>query len=854
VRDRAVSTALRDGTRRASGVEVDRPTTAGLSENEAKRRLAELGPNALPAPERPSLLRRLLKQFGSALIYLLLLALAFDLVAWVGDGARGVPVEALVILAVLVLNAGLGVLQEYRSERALDELEKLSSPRVWVFRDGSLEQRNAAEVGPGDVLRLEAGDRVPADGIAAGSESLSIDESLLTGESLPVDKSDGDELASGTLVVRGLAWLEVKRTGGESAMGRLAGALSHIESGKTLLERRIEDLGRKVGVFVGVLSVLIVVAGLAVEGFSRFPSVVMFAVAFGVAVVPEGMPAVMTLVLSFGVQRMARRNAVVRRLAAVESLGSVTVIASDKTGTLTSNRMAVDALFALPQHEDQALLALALANDADHLSEAGDPLERGLVEFAARRGADVQALRLSHPRVSARPFDTRWKYMRATVVAPGGELASYVKGAVEVVLARSKLGPVERNDWQKKADAVASRGFKVLGLARGSGDVESDLDFLGFVALWDAPRPEAARAVEAAERAGIRVIMVTGDHATTAKAIGERVGLRSPRVLTGTELEGLSDEELAQALKNVRIFSRLLPEHKVRIVEALSAAGEVVAMTGDGLNDAPALRRADVGVAMGKRGSDVAREVSDVVLLDDHFATIVTAIEEGRIIYENIQNFIRFTFSSNVALMVLVLGGALGAMVLGLRGSNGELLLPLTALQVLWINFLGDGPPALAIAADRSPGVMQHAPRSPASPLLDGKALRFIAIDGGFKGAVGLALLVLMPEFGLDLATTATSVFLYESVAKLISAYPARRIGASPQMNPWLHVSVGAGLALSLSCVVLPPLRSALGLTSLSVEPLLVVALALFVTWMGGELVARALRSPPAQAMRPRPA
>jgi Ca2+-transporting ATPase len=549
---------------------------------------------------------------------------------------------------------------------------------------------------------------------------------------------------------------------------------------------------------------------------------------------------------------MARKNAVVRRLAAVESLGSVTVIASDKTGTLTSNKMVVDALFASPGNEDEALLALALANDADHLSGAGDPLERGLVEFAARRGADVKALRASHPRVSARPFDSRWKYMRATVVAPGGKLHSFVKGAVEVVLERSELLPDERSEWQRKADAVASRGFKVLGLASGAGDVESDLSFLGFVALWDAPRPEAARAVEAAERAGIRVIMVTGDHAITAKAIGERVGLRSPQVLTGAELDALSDAELAQALKSVRIFSRMLPEHKVRIVEALSAAGEVVAMTGDGLNDAPALRRADVGVAMGKRGSDVAREVSDVVLLDDHFATIVTAVEEGRVIYENIQNFIRFTFSSNVALMVLVLGGAVGALLLGLRGPHGELLVPLTALQVLWINFLGDGPPALAIAADRSSGVMQHPPRSPQSPLLDKKALRFIAIDGGFKGVVGLVLLVLMPRIGFDLATTASSVFLYESVAKLISAYPARRIGASPRMNPWLHVSVGAGLVLSLSCIVLQPLRSALGLTSLSVQPLSFVGAALLVTWAGGELVARALRSSPAQTLRPR--
>ena len=824
----------------------------GLSAEEARRRLVEIGPNALPAPERPSLAGRLVRQFTSALIYLLLLALAFDLAAWVHDGAHGVPVEALVILAVLVLNAGLGVLQEYRSERALDELAKLGSPRVWVLRDGAFDQHAVSELVPGDLVRLEAGDRVPADGVALRPESLSADESLLTGESVPIDKSDGDELLSGTLVVRGHTRLEVSRTGPRSAMGRLAGNLARGEPAKTLLERRIEALGRRVGVAVGVLSLFIVVGGLALEGLSRFSAVVMFAVAFGVAVVPEGMPAVMTLVLSFGVQRMARRNAVVRRLAAVEALGSVTVIASDKTGTLTSNRMVVDALEA--SREDEALLALVLANDADHASEAGDPLERGLFAFARSRGADVEALRNAYPRVSTKPFDARWKFMRATVIAPNGARASYVKGAIEVVLERSTLPANEQAEWQARADAVASRGYKVLGLATGAGDAESGLEFLGFVTLWDAPRPEAARAVRAAGRAGISVIMITGDHPTTARAIGEHVGIVSARVLTGDEVDHLSDEELGAALRDVRVFSRMLPEQKVRVVEALSARGEIVAMTGDGLNDAPALKRADIGVAMGQRGSDVAREVSDVVLLDDHFATIVSAIEEGRVIYENLQNFIRFTFSSNVALMILVLGGAVGSMLLGLRGPDGGLLLPLTALQILWINFLGDGPPALALAADRSSGVMSRPPRSPTSPLLDRKSLRFIAVDGGFKGVIGLALLVLLPELGVDLPATATAVFLYESVAKLVSAYPARRIGAQPVTNPWLHVSIGGGLLLGLLCVVVPPLRSALSLSFIGARPLALVGAALLVTWASGELVARALRSTSAQELRARPA
>jgi Ca2+-transporting ATPase len=840
------------GTSGATESFVNRTATTGLTEDEALRRLAEFGPNALPEGKRPSLARRLLRQFKSALIYLLLLALGFDLAAWIHDGAHGFPVEALAILAVLLLNAGLGVLQEYRSERALDELARLSSPRVWVLRDGVLGQRGTAELVPGDLVRLEAGDRVPADGVAIAPESLSADESLLTGESVPVDKSEADELFSGTLIARGHTRLEVTRTGSSSAMGRLAGNLAQGEPGRTLLERRIEELGRQVGWIVGVLSLCIVVAGVAVEGHERFSAVVMFAVAFGVAVVPEGMPAVMTLVLSFGVQRMARRNAVVRRLAAVEALGSVTVIASDKTGTLTSNKIVVDALYTAPEQEDEALLALALANDADHGSEAGDPLERGLVEFARKRGADVAALRLAYPRVSTRPFDARWKFMRATVVTPRGSRTSYIKGAAEVVLAQSALDADERVGWQRRADLESEHGFKVLGLASGAGDSESGLTFLGLVTLWDAPRPEAPRALSDAEHAGIRVLMLTGDHPSTARAIGERVGIASPVVITGAELDALTDEQLAVEVGRVCIFSRLLPEQKVRIVEALSRSGEVVAMTGDGLNDAPALRRADIGVAMGMRGSDVAREVSDVVLLDDHFATIVSAVEEGRVIYENIQNFIRFTFSSNIALMVLILGGALGSMLLGLRTPDGALVLPLTALQVLWINFLGDGPPALALAADRSPRVMQRPPRAPASPLLDGRSVRFIAIDGLFKGVVGLALLVVMPEWGIDLAMTGTSVFLFESAAKLLSAYPARRIGAPPAVNGWLHVSVGGGLVLNWLCIVSAPLREVLGLSEISAAALLSVGAALTVTWASGELVAWALRSAPAQEPRPR--
>ena len=818
-----------------------RPSSPGLTHAEAAERRRTFGDNALPAPERPRFITRLLRQFRSALIYLLLFALALDLSGWLYEGAHGFPVEALAILAVLALNAGLGVLQEYRSENALDELERLGSPHVWVRRDGALERLPASALVPGDVVRLEAGDRVPADGTVVSPEAFRTDESLLTGESLPVDKLDQAELWSGTLVMSGHGELLVTRTGKESTMGRLAGSLAGIRTGKTPLEGRIDELGRQLSRYVGALSLLLVALGVAVEGVGHLSAVVMFGVAFAVAVVPESMPAMMTLSLAFGVERMAKKNAVIRRLAAVEALGAVTVIASDKTGTLTCNRLVVDELDSV--HDDEALLALALANDADPTEDAGDPLERALVEHATSRGADVSALRAAHPRVSSRPFDGRVRYMRVTVESPAGALRSYVKGAAEVVLERSSLSEGERARWLLRAEAHAKNGFKVLGLATGAADAESGLDFLGLVTLWDAPRPEARAAVRTAQTAGIVVFMLTGDHPDTARAIGERVGIGSERTLTGVELDALDAAGLAEALASVRIFSRLLPEHKLRIVEALQARGEIVAMTGDGLNDAPALKQADVGVAMGERGSEVAREVADVVLLDDQFSTIVAAIEEGRIIYENILNFIRFTFSSNVALMLLVLGGTFGSLFLDLRNASGGLILPLTALQVLWINFLGDGPPALALAADRSRGVMQRGPRRPDERLLDARTLRFILTDGGFKGVVGLGMLALLPRLGVSLAGTATAVFLYESVAKLVSAYPARRVGGAAAPNRWLHYSVGAGIGLGVLGATIEPLRLTLGLAPLEARSLAPLVVAAVLTLVSGELVARALRS-----------
>lgn len=522
-----------------------------------------------------------------------------------------------------------------------------------------------------------------------------MDESVLTGESVPVEKGVGEEVFAGTLLVRGRALLEVTRTGAQSAMGRIAHLLAEMEEEKTPLERRLHAFGHRVARLVLLLALGLLLLGFLVEGVSA--KVVLFAVALAVAAVPEGLPAVLTLALALGVERMARRKAVVRRLSAVEALGSVTVIATDKTGTLTENRMEVQEL--LSPDPEKALLAMVLCNDADLATGAGDPLELGLLRYASRF-LDVERVRREHPRLSERPFDSAWKFMRVTT-----PLGSFLKGAPEALIPRLALPQEEQARLLRRPGPTPPRAFASWPWLSGRGRGRRGSASWASSSCW-TPRPEVPEAVARVLKAGVRVVMVTGDHPATALAIARRVGMPAEVVATGEELEALSDEELLK----VDVFARVRPEQKLRIVEALQKAGEVVAMTGDGVNDAPALKRADVGVAMGQRGSDVSREVADLVLLDDNFATIVAAIEEGRSIYENIQKFLRFLFSTNLSEVLVVALGMVLAALLGLRDEAGHLLLPLTAVQILWINLVTDGLPALALSLDRNPGVLDRPP------------------------------------------------------------------------------------------------------------------------------------------------
>ncbi len=813
----------------------------GLSSDEARLRLEKFGRNTIPHKGETPLWRRFLRQFQSPLIFILLFALVVDLAIWLIEGADSFPVESVAIGLILLINSGLGVFQENKAEAALARLQAMAAPLVWVIRDGTLAHLPGSELVPGDLIRIEAGDRVPADSVLYEAQGVSVDESILTGESVPVDKGDDGEVFCGTLLVRGKSYAEVTRTGEKSAMGKLAVMIGGIEAGITPLERRLDVFGRQIAYAILVLAVFLVVAGLYIEGIERIGHVLLFAVALAVAAVPEGLPAVLTLTLSLGVERMAKRKAVVRRLSAVEALGSVTVIATDKTGTLTENRMFVKDVDS--PETALALRAMVLANDADLEAGVGDPLEIALLEYAEKRGIDIAAEHERSRRISILPFDSKHKYMRVTV-DDGGKQTSFLKGAPEVMIERSRLSEDERSNWEEKAVGYAREGFRVLGLASRDGEGDRDLHFLGLIMLWDPPRAEVPEAIRMAQSAGIRVLMITGDHPSTALAIAHEVGIPPSRVLTGFDLETMEPETLREAVADTNVFARVAPEHKLRIVEALQAAGEVVAVTGDGVNDAPALKRSDIGIAMGERGSDVSREVADLILLDDNFATIVAAIEEGRSIYENIQKFIRFLFSTNLALVLLVVGGSIGSYILGLQDVGGGLLLPLTAVQLLWINIIADGPPALALGLDKNDGVMLQSPRDPDSPLLDRASLVFIVFTGVVKAAAGGLLLILLPLYGYGVAAIRTAVFIFESVAQLFFAYPSRRISVIPRFNLALHIAVWAGVALQVLTLFIPFLREMLGLTLLDAQLLMIVAGTVLITWAIAEIYSRVSLKP----------
>ena len=750
----------------------------GLSEQEAHSRLQQVGRNELPQGQGTSLLQLLIGQFTEVMVLVLLAAAAISV--FIGDTK-----DAVVIMAIVILNAALGFFQEYQAEQALAALSAMQTPQVRVRRGGHVHTVSAVDLVPGDIVLLESGDRVPADGRLIESVNLQIDESALTGESVAVEKTadaqedtdpppalaDRHNLAyMGTAVTYGRAVLAVTGTGLKTQLGNIAALLQQVEKGRTPLQERLEKVG-----FILASAALAVCALVFVVGVARgedSEEMLLTAISLAVAAIPEGLPAVITIALALGARRMIRRRALIRKLPAVETLGSVSVICSDKTGTLTRNEMTATVI-ALPGREQDItisgvgyqpvgnfhegkrtinpvndrvlarfLKAAALNTDAYLERESddapwevvGDTTEGALLVAARKAGWSRSALEDDLPRVAELPFSSERKAM-TTIHQPRGRFAAelfedanhvaFIKGAPDQLLSWAsheampdtivKLTPQRVDVWQKQINKMASEGLRVIGLAYRPftampeplepETVERNLILLGLVGIVDPPRKEAQVAVQVANEAGIRTVMITGDHKLTAVSIARQLGIMQDGglALTGVDLNQMSDEQLRNEVLQTSVYARVSPEHKLRVVEALQSHGKIVAMTGDGVNDAPALKQANIGVAMGITGTDVSKGAADMVLTDDNFASIVAAVEEGRTIYDNIRKFIRYLLSTNAGEIVTMLA----ALVLGLR-------VPLLAIQILWINLVTDGLPAIALGFEPSePGVMKRKPRPP---------------------------------------------------------------------------------------------------------------------------------------------
>ena len=793
--------------------------THNLTAAEAASALAQWGPNRLPTPPPRPWYSVLARQFASPLVLILVVAMGVELLLWwQADAGADRPAEVMAMLVILLLNAALGSWQEFKSDRTMERLLRLTEPMVIAIRDGTRTRIPAVAVVPGDLLEMTAGARIPADGVWCEGAGLAVNESMVTGESMPLDRSPGEPAWSGTLLVRGKGRMQVTATGANSRLGSLALLLGRVEDPPTRLQQTLGAWGRQIAIGVSGLVAVVCVIGLIRLPSAEWPSLLVFSLALAVAAVPEGLPLVMTLAMALGMERMAGRKAVVRRLQAVEALGTITVIATDKTGTLTLDKQTVVGLES-PRPE-KLLDAMVLCNDAAwppvpampgsaETTPVGDPLELALLQHAVSAGVDPGAARRQMPVTSSRAFDAAWKFMRVTT-GSGRHQVSWLKGAPEVLLARCRMTRLEVAEWQALISRRAAEGLRALAFARGEGETEDSLEWLGVVFLLDPPRQEVASAIAAAARAGVRTLMMTGDHPATAEAIARRVGIDATRVCDGSWLDTLSDEALQALLGRCQVFARVLPEQKLRLVRLLQADGERVAMTGDGVNDAPALKAADVGVAMGQRGSDVSREAADIILLDDNYATLVAAIEEGRNIHLNIVKFVRLMLAANVSEVLVISLAALFSLL-----GGGLWVVPVTALQILWINLMTDSLPAIALALDRDHGVMDRPPLGKDAPLLDKPSWRFVLSAGLLAGLPSLALILgWVPGSGSPLQA-GTIAFGLLVLLQLLLVWPARSLGSDPSRNHWLHASLILVVAVQVLVMFMPGLRDLLGLAEL---------------------------------------
>ncbi|MFD2515224.1 cation-translocating P-type ATPase [Pontibacter locisalis] len=848
-------------------------SSSGLSEAKAEAILREVGPNKLEEKRRKSPLKMLLQQFTETMVVILIVAALLSLFL-------GKTTEAVAILAIVLLFGFLGFIQEYRADRAMAALNRMVVPKVRVRRGGKVMEVSATDLVPGDIVELEAGNVIPADLRVMESFNLKIQEAALTGESEPIDKESapiskgdiplGDRINMaymGTVVTYGRGVGITVSTGMNTELGKIADMIGSVETGKTPLQERLDKLGKMLAVFGAVAAALIFGVGILLGETAA--DMFLTAVSVAVAVVPEGLPAVVTITLALGGQRMLKRNALIRKLPAVETLGSVTVICSDKTGTLTQNKMTVTVvdlpdrvveissgmLESQSRSEDDLDFALAvsvLCNDATHYHTSdspskviGDPTEAALLIAGAKRGIDKEHLYETLPRVNEVPFDSTRKRM-STIHKVEGALPAYLqklrnspfllcsKGAPDSLLNACEFVWVKNNqvplddEWRERIlqanSKLAQNGMRVLGLAFRSmeapssdTDAEQELVFVGLAGMIDPPRQEVKAAVENCKLAGIRPIMITGDHPLTAAAIGRELHFTDQyNAVSGEMLQKGDEEELMTLARTTSVYARVSPEDKLKIISALQRQGEVVAMTGDGVNDAPALRKADIGVAMGITGTDVAKEAADMVLLDDNFTTIVAAVEEGRVIFDNLLRFIKFSLAGNIGKVLIMLVAPLFGMVIALQ-----------PLQLLWLNLLTDGLLGLGLGTEPAEeDTMRRPPRNPEKGALEKKDFYQMGIVGATIAAIslGLAVYYYNPSDPGDL-TWQTMIFATVGFAQVFQALALRSSSHSPfaiKTNPLMVIVVVSAVLLQLVVIYMPGLESFFRLVPLSAQDLLI--------------------------------
>ena len=805
---------------------LDTDIETGLTQGEVDSRIEKYGPNSLKEEKRKSLFSRIIAQFSDFLVLILIAAAIISV--FVGERT-----DAIVILAIVVLNAFLGVYQEGKAEKSLDALKKMSSPTAKVIRDGKTSTVKADTLVPGDVVLLDAGDIIPADLRFIESSNLKIEEASLTGESVPVEKDSGEEYKEevslgdrknmgymSTIVTYGRAKAVVVSTGADTEIGKIATAIQTTDTEVTPLQRQLNGLGKVLG--IATIIICVIVFGVGILQGKEVLEMLLIAISLAVAAIPEGLPAIVTIVLAIGMNRMVKRHAIVKKLLAVETLGSTTVICSDKTGTLTQNEMTVVKAYTDETIIDvsgsgyssqgefyidgekidpQSILDLrtllsigSLANDAE-IEETeggykviGDPTEGSLITLGSKAAIDKKVINKAHPRIEEIPFDSARKMMTTfhkDFIA--GKIVSFTKGAPDIIIDKCsyislKGRPVPFDDELRKQTmdinsefskdalrvlAFAYKEYPALPLDIVQSEVESDMVFVGLVGMIDPARPEAKDAIEKCKHAGIKTIMITGDYKETAFAIAKQLGMAEDesQAIMGSALDSLDDKELQERVKTTRVFARVSPDHKVRIVEALKRNGNTTAMTGDGVNDAPALKKADIGVSMGITGTDVAKNTAELILTDDNFASIVSAVEEGRVIYDNIRKFVYFLLSCNIGEIIVIFVSILA-----------NLPVPLLPIQLLWLNLVTDSFPALALGMEKGdPDIMEKKPRDPKEPLLNKDLISRIAVQSIAIGATTLAAyLIALRTYPDNIVEARSIAFTTLIMAELLRSYSVR--------------------------------------------------------------------------------